>query len=405
MEIKYSSTEYDKNHPEKNYYDNELNRKHHKRHHKRKDHDRHHKKHQNKDYEVILDNEHNIKNDKKHREHNSHRHRERHDKKHYSGKNYLWNHYYKKFLVFENDKIVEYIEPNRNYYNNQNKKYIEDNSVHTPNLLESDLNHNQQCNENHILLENVNTEQIIPSNKNKIAVENCETTVTSEMLPLCENIPYISKAIKGPVTIKVPVVLAECKVIITVQSSLKLQDTVSEIKDIGKNVYLNQFKFTPSFESHKYNTGIVFIDGFIKKNIEYISKEQVKGEILKYSSAKIPFKCATKIPLKTPPKFTPTPSQNKIDISETDVKICGISEKDSIAQNAHEQNFKLIQPFNESVFCQLINSEIVETDILEHPKNQDRKSSLNKDSHKITEKVVLLLTIKLLQNQYVEISP
>ncbi|WML37276.1 hypothetical protein RCG18_12050 [Clostridium sp. OS1-26] len=42
-------------------------------------------------------------------------------------------------------------------------------------------------------------------------------------------------------------------------------------------------------------------------------------------------------------------------------------------------------------------------DILENSTNKDYKSSAEQTFHNITEKAVLFLTIKLLQNQHVEI--
>lgn len=278
--------------------------------------------------------------------HSSHRHRRKHNKRDDSEKNH-----YKKFLIFENGKILEYAE-NVLPRNKKTDLSGKDN-------FKKDTNLN---------IKDVDFEDITP--------ENCKVTVNSETLPLCENIPHISKITAAPVTIKVPVVIAECKVTISLQSSLKLQDNILEIKDIGKDVYLNKFKFTPDFENHKYSTGIAFIDGFVKKNIEYISGNSTQKETLRYASVRIPFKCATRIKFKTPPRFKPASSQNKT----------------KTAQNPPEQNFKMTQFLNEKVFCELINSEITETDAIQ-------------DSHKITEKVVLLLTIKLLQNQDVEISP
>ena len=125
-----------------------------------------------------------------------------------------------------------------------------------------------------ILLKRKNYLQKSISNQgDKVTIVNCKTTVTSEMLPLCENIPHTSEVTVGPVTVKIPVVLTECTVTITVESSLKLEDVVLEIKHIRKNVYLNQCKLIPNSENGKPNTGILFLDGFIRKNIEYSTKE------------------------------------------------------------------------------------------------------------------------------------
>ncbi|MEY8001985.1 CsxC family protein, partial [Clostridium sp. Mt-5] len=281
-----------------------------------------------------------------------------------------------------------------------------------PEIITLENNTLEDTNSENITLENSHDKFNNGTNKNeinnKITIENCKTTVISETLPLCENTPHTSQVTKGPVTIKVPVVITECKVTINVQSSLKLEDTVLEIKDIRKNAYLNQCELIPDSENDKPNTGIVFINGFIRKNIEYTTKEYVdkvtlKGK-LKHATVKVPFKCTTRVTFKTPPKFTSTASQYKVDILETNIKICDSCKEDMIGSDIHEQSFKLTESFNEKVFCELINAEITETDILENPEDRNCELPLDQGFHIITEKVVLLLTIKLLQNQDVEIS-
>jgi hypothetical protein len=68
-----------------------------------------------------------------------------------------------------------------------------------------------------------------------------------------------------------------------------------------------------------------------------------------------------------------------------------------------EQSFKIFEFFNEKVFCELISAEILESNILESPMDKACKIPLEQEFHDIIEKVVLFLTIKLLQNQHVEI--
>lgn len=238
-------------------------------------------------------------------------------------------------------------------------------------------------------------------------IENCKATVTSETLPLFESIPHSPEITAGPVTVKIPVVLAEFTVPITVESSLKLEDAILEIKHIRKNVFLNQCKLIPNSENDKPNTGIVFLDGFIRKNIEYVTKEHNVKRIscgrVKHTTVKVPFKCTTRVTFKTPPKFKTTPPQAEIEILETRIETCDSCKKPIIGRNIREQNLKIIEFFNEKVFCELISAEIVESNILSNPTNKEYKSIFEQSFHCITEKVVLFLTIKLLQNQDIEI--
>ncbi|PRR78879.1 hypothetical protein CLLI_12180 [Clostridium liquoris] len=242
----------------------------------------------------------------------------------------------------------------------------------------------------------------------KDTIENCEAAVISETLPICENSPCKSEVTPRPVTVKVPVVLTECGITITIQSSLKLEENVLEIKHIRKNVYLNQCKLIPNSEHGKFNNGILFLEGFIKKNIEYTTKDYNTKSVLrgklKHATVKVPFKSTTKITFKTPPKFKTNITHDEVELLETSIKVCDICEENIAGENICEKNFKLTEFFNEKVFCELICAEIIESDILENPINKDCKSSIEQTFSNITERVVLLLTIRLLQNQHVEIS-
>ena len=240
---------------------------------------------------------------------------------------------------------------------------------------------------------------------NKCTIESCKATVSSETLPLCENIPHTSDVTAGPVTVKIPVVLTECNITINVQSSLKLEDTVLEIKHIKKNAYLNQCKLILNSENDKPNTGILFLAGFIRKNIEYSAKEHndkcVLNGKLKHVTVNVPFKCTTRVTFNTPPKFKATTPQDEVEILQTSIEVRNPCGEEITGRDIREQSFRLIEFFNEKVFCELISAEFVESDILENPTNKECKSPLEQTFHEITEKVVLFLTIKLLQNQNV----
>ena len=210
------------------------------------------------------------------------------------------------------------------------------------------------------------------------------------------------------VTVKIPVVLTESTITITIESSLKLEDVVLQIKHIRKNVYLNQCKLIPNSENGKPNTGILFIDGFIRKNIEYTTKDHndkgVSCGKVKHATVKVPFKCTTRVKFNTYPKFKPNTYQEELEILQTSNKVFNPCGEDITGRDIREQSFKMIEFFNEKVFCELISAEIAESDILENPINKECKTPLEQGFHDITEKVVLFLTIKLLQNQHVEIS-
>lgn len=232
--------------------------------------------------------------------------------------------------------------------------------------------------------------------------------VSSEILPIYENCTHTSDITAGPVTINIPVVLTECSITINAQSSLKLEDDVLEIKHVRKNVYLNQCKLIPNSENNNPNTGIVFLAGFIRKNIEYSTKnhndKEVVGGKLKHATVNIPFKCTTRVTFNTPPKFKANTSQGEVGILQTSIEGCNSYKEEMNGRDIREQSFRLMEFFNEKVFCELISAEFVESDILENPTNKECKSPHEQTFHDITEKGVLFLTIKLMQKQNVIIS-
>ena len=300
-------------------------------------------------------------------------------------------------------------------------------------VLEKDVEEKEQDlfkdiplqNKDYIRFEGVNNENIIEGNHKTIAkeefykntynyqveedtLEKCKATVTSVMLPLCENNPHNSKVIEDTVTVKIPVVLTESTVTITIESSLKLEDAVLQIKHIRKNVYLNHCKLISNSEGGKHNTEILFIDGSIRKNIEYIAKDNNDNRAtcgkVKHATVKVPFSCTTRIMFNTYPKFKPSTYQDEVKILQTSVKVFDHCGEDITGGDTLEQSFKTMEFFNEKVFCELISAEIVESDILENAISKEYKTHLDGGFHDITEKVVLFLTIKLLQNQDIQIS-
>lgn len=239
-------------------------------------------------------------------------------------------------------------------------------------------------------------------------IVRCKTMITAKVLPLCDNIPHTPEVTVEPVIVKIPVVLTECTVSITVMSSLRLEDAILEIERIKENVYLEQCEFIPNSEGGMPGTGVLFINGFIRKNIEYTAKSHNDKGIscgkVKHVTVKVPFNCATRVAFNTLPKFKPNISNCEVEILQTSIDASNLCEENIISPDVREQNFKIIEFFNEKVFCELVSAEIIESDIIESKINKECKTPSDQATHNITEKIVLSLTIKLLQNQNVEIS-
>ncbi|MFJ7936759.1 CsxC family protein [Sporosarcina sp. NPDC096371] len=104
----------------------------------------------------------------------------------------------------------------------------------------------------------------------------CEVT-SHQQMPLHDEKIKLHKSKHTP-TIKVPVVLAERKIQIAVESDITLTPAATEIKRVTKNVFLEQVKLVPvrfkqidKTDFFEVTRAKLYVSGFIRKNIEYSS--------------------------------------------------------------------------------------------------------------------------------------
>lgn len=193
---------------------------------------------------------------------------------------------------------------------------------------------------------------------------------------------------------KIPVVLSEFTVQIDVESKIKLAEPAIEIKRIKKNLYLTECRLVAG-------TCKVFFKGFVRKNIEYATKDSLgKNSIcgdIKHTTVNVPFQCITPVTFTKNPKIESNPAPMISQYLE-DQK-CGCEEK--CGCDMKETDMMTKEYFNEKVYCELVSAKIYEADIVE----ECEKIECHPVEHvfqKFTEKEVLLIKVKLLQNQQVK---
>lgn len=208
----------------------------------------------------------------------------------------------------------------------------------------------------------------------------------SQTMCECENYPYPYSGYA-----KIPVVLGEFTVQIDVESKIKLDEPAIEIKRIRKNVYLTQCRLIPG-------TNKLFLEGFVRKNIEYATKDGSKKDVIcgdiKHTTVKVPFKCVTKVSFKNYPKLFSSPLPNEVEYFDKKVMGKDMKENDLISSEF----------FNEKVFCELERAHIYEADIVE----EYDKIECHPNEYVFSwfvEKEVIYLTLKLLQKQQVYYFP
>lgn len=196
--------------------------------------------------------------------------------------------------------------------------------------------------------------------------------------------------------VKVPVVLAERVVQIVVEANIELEDGAVEIKRVLKDVFLTQCKLVPvAFEDFN-ETGFrevtrakLFVEGFIRKNIEYAT-DDCNGEI-RFTTANVNFHGfvdLTEDDFLTLPLFA-AGSANRSQF---------INPKNGDLPRLDKFFFENTTFYNEQPYCELIRADFFELDFSPCP------TPLNEEFFEIREKIVLDLTLKVLQVQQVDVS-
>lgn len=230
--------------------------------------------------------------------------------------------------------------------------------------------------------------------------------IMSNTLPECTNYPTIPNGIYGPIVGKIPVVLAEPIVQIVVEARIDFKEPVLEIKRIKKNLFIDQCKL---IDLGSGKTGKLFLGGFVRKNIEYATADAVceksqciNGEI-KHLTCNVPFTCVTEIHYITPPQVNYQEAAKTLSLNVDCLGGEGCCGDPIIGRYPCEQNFQHSECFNEKVFCELEEVKFFEDDIHTGSKYIDCYSPSEKLFHGITEKMVVLVRLKLLQKQQVNV--
>lgn len=187
---------------------------------------------------------------------------------------------------------------------------------------------------------------------------------------------------------KIPRVLSEFVVQIDSESKIRLNEPAYEIKRIEKQVFLTQCRFIPA--THK-----VFIEGYIRKNIEYASRtcskyNAISGTI-KDTTVHVPFKVYTKVDFHgAKPHIVPNPPS----------MVARYFDEKRMGKDIREADRSNVEIFNEPVYCELEWAAVYDADINDKGKQIDKM--LNEEEFKeFTDKSVVYLCIKLLQKQQV----
>lgn len=241
-------------------------------------------------------------------------------------------------------------------------------------------------------------------------VQTC-VDVKADTQESCLSATVAIESLTPPVVIKVPVTLAQITVPVNVDACITLPEPALEIKDIKKNVKVTQCLLVRC--GGLQFPAVLFLKGFVRKNIQYATRqcsnvEGVCGDI-RHCTVDVPFSCTTNVnfnlELPEPLDFNTT---NEFSYFRTQkLKGPGFAEKDRFLSGDFSEFNQVSQEyFNELPYCELVSARIVEYDEF---LNRTRPSNCmfpfeEKEFAKIEEKMILNITIKILQNRQVTIQ-
>ncbi|WP_288221239.1 CsxC family protein [uncultured Clostridium sp.] len=211
------------------------------------------------------------------------------------------------------------------------------------------------------------------------------------------------------IVVKIPVVLADINIMFNLETNIILDKLAREIKKIKKNVFLTQSSIIPFVEYNEPNSGILFVKGFIRNNIEYIPQKHsvpvnknVYGNI-RYCIVETPFEFNTKITFSREPVLNEKSTQNELEFCTYKLTDNDDDSDKVIECNFCDESSLFTEIFNEKPFTELIRVDIIEVDV---NKNSIFKDITNTEESvtNLTEKSVVNLSLKVLQRQEIKIS-
>lgn len=213
--------------------------------------------------------------------------------------------------------------------------------------------------------------------------------------------PSAFTPVPDPGTYKLPVVVSEFDVFINLESVIHLNTPAFEIKRIDKEVFLNEARFVPTVrnEDGTVTAGIIFLKGYLRKNIEYASRtckivpgSASIGGVINDTTVQIPFLTSTTAPINISPIIIPSPANETTRYFD----------KHALGKNLKESDRRTLEYLNEPIFAEIVLTEVIDADInefgypLAHVANEEEFT-------KFTDKAVIRIRIKLLQKQQVTI--
>ncbi|MBJ8102173.1 MULTISPECIES: CsxC family protein [Bacillus cereus group] len=196
--------------------------------------------------------------------------------------------------------------------------------------------------------------------------------------------------------VQMPVILAERTIQIVVESNISLDPPAIEIKRILKNnVFLTQCELLPlafipipGTDYKLVKKAKLFLQGYIRKNIEYVNDEY--NGIIYNSIVNVPFSGSTDL-------IEDDFLSLALIASSSNTTFHFINPKNGDLPHLEKCSFGDIVYYNKQPYCELVSTQIVGLDF------SPCLTNLNEPFNTFREIIVLNLTLKILQIQQVQI--
>ena len=222
-----------------------------------------------------------------------------------------------------------------------------------------------------------------------------------QQIPVTDSDVTVTPSPLDTPTFKIPLVLAERTLQIVVESDISLYPPATEIKRVKKHVFLDQVKLVPTaFDPiltaagaptgyFRVTTAKLFVGGHIRKNIEYASADY--NAPLQDRIAKVRFTGFAEL---TGTDFLNPPIFGFSANGEANF----VNDKTQMDARLDKYFFQNLVRYNEQPYGELVAANFHELDFSPHSTYHDGSF------HTLREKIVLDLTLKVLQIQQVNVG-
>lgn len=249
------------------------------------------------------------------------------------------------------------------------------------------------------------SENIIDESIDTRCNDSCVEIIEDDTLCGCPNKPInpIPNALDAAVA-KIPVVLAELRVRFNVISDFRLPEKINDIKFIKKHLRITEAMLIG-------NTNVLFVKGFIRKNIVYGLDEKCDNKNsycgnIEHCTIDIPFRFTTDITkyITQPADIVKNTREEFQFLREGKLPKEDFPEKDRLLSGDFtEFNQESTEYFNELPYVEIVSSRIVEYDEFIN-RDYTRKPLRTIEFDRIEQKMVVYLTLKVLQKRQVRIG-